>query len=98
MDAHAVALFLFAQLYSRQVQRPEAMEVWPSTSGAGNPAEDPTQNFATPSSMNVETVGPSSPARSNSSTSSQGSARHHTGSFPTSHPDSYVPANKMNFP
>ena len=32
VDAYAVALFLFAQLYIRQGQRPEAMEVWPALS------------------------------------------------------------------
>ncbi|KAK9861271.1 hypothetical protein WJX84_009127, partial [Apatococcus fuscideae] len=39
VDFHAVMIFLFAQLYVRQAQRPEAMEVWPqsqvqSTQGA----------------------------------------------------------------
>ncbi|KAK9839640.1 hypothetical protein WJX81_002320 [Elliptochloris bilobata] len=35
VDAHAVALFLFAQLYIRQAQRPDAMDVWPSPTPAG---------------------------------------------------------------
>ena len=32
VDAHSVALFLFAQLYIRQATRPEAMDVWPTQS------------------------------------------------------------------
>ena len=31
VDFHAVMIFLFAQLYVRQAQRPEAMEVWPQS-------------------------------------------------------------------
>ena len=31
-DVHAVALYLFAQLYIRQAQRADAMDVWPSSS------------------------------------------------------------------
>lgn len=32
VDVYAVALYLFAQLYIRQAQRPDAMDVWPSSS------------------------------------------------------------------
>lgn len=35
VDVHAVALYLFSQLYTRQAQRPDAKEIWPSSSGAG---------------------------------------------------------------
>ncbi|KAK9824118.1 hypothetical protein WJX72_007884 [[Myrmecia] bisecta] len=35
VEAHAVALFLFAQLYIRQAQRPDAMDVWPSPTSVG---------------------------------------------------------------
>ena len=31
-DARAIALYLFAQLYIRQAQRADAMDVWPSSS------------------------------------------------------------------
>jgi hypothetical protein len=31
VDIYAVALYLFAQLYIRQAQRADAMDVWPSS-------------------------------------------------------------------
>lgn len=76
---HAVALFLFAQLYIRQAQRPEAMEVWPTASGSPAGSEDASMltAAATPSGLLQDPATPNSPARSNSSTSSQGSQRHH---------------------
>ena len=33
VEVHAVGMYLFAQLYIRQAQRPEAMETWPSQNG-----------------------------------------------------------------
>ena len=86
VDVHAVTLFLFAQLYIRQVQRPEAMEVWPSASDRANTpsgAEAAAAFGGSPSSSAHSPlealVTPASPARSNSpsSNSSQGSNRQH---------------------
>ena len=82
VDVHAVALFLFAQLYFRQVQRPEAMEVWPSSPGSSPAGAEAAAAFGgSPSSSSnmhsMESLAPASPARSNSSNSSQGSARQH---------------------
>jgi hypothetical protein len=36
VDAHAVGLFLFAQLYQRQAARPDTMDVWPGSDGPSN--------------------------------------------------------------
>lgn len=83
VDVHAVALFLFAQLYIRQVQRPEAMEIWPSSPGGVTPTEAAAAFGGSPSSpasssCHLESgAAPASPARSNSSSSSQGSGRQH---------------------
>lgn len=81
VDVHAVAQFLFAQLYIRQVQRPEAMEVWPTANSTGVPGAEAAAAFGgSPSSSShthSETFTPASPARSNSSNSSQGSGRQH---------------------
>lgn len=54
VDAHAVVLFLFTQLYIRQAQRPDPMDVWPGT----------VQNAETTSFRDFE---PGSPIRQSSS-------------------------------
>lgn len=41
VDVHAAALFLVAQLYIRQCQRPEAMDVWPDRAQPGEAASSP---------------------------------------------------------
>ena len=78
VDAHAIALFLFAQLYVRQAQRPDAMEVWPTNSGLPVSSEEAAIHaaVASPSGLHEHAM-PNSPARSTSSNSSQGSGRHH---------------------
>lgn len=38
VDIYAVALYLFAQLYIRQAQRADAMDVWPSSQPFGTSA------------------------------------------------------------
>lgn len=45
VDIYAVALYLFAQLYIRQAQRADAMDVWPSS-----------QPFATSAAVTVSVV------------------------------------------
>lgn len=88
IDIHAVALFFFAQLYSRQAQRPDAMDVWPSQASQDEKAFNsqlmpahqqaqtlPHQPHHSPL-QNGALPGqqePVSPARSNSSRSSTGS-------------------------
>ena len=50
VEVHAVGMYLFAQLYIRQAQRPEAMETWPSQNGelAGTSPSRHTQNGVGP--------------------------------------------------
>lgn len=88
VDIHAVALFFFVQLYSRQAQRPDAMDVWPSQAAQDEKAFNsqlmpahqqgqtlPHQPHHSPL-QNGTLPGlqePVSPARSNSSRSSAGS-------------------------
>ena len=88
VDIHAVALFFFVQLYSRQAQRPDAMDVWPSQASQDEKAFNsqlmpahqqgqtlPHQPHHSPL-QNGTLPGqqePVSPARSNSSRSSAGS-------------------------
>lgn len=45
VDIYAVALYLFAQLYIRQAQRADAMDVWPSS-----------QPFATSAAVTVSVI------------------------------------------
>ena len=47
VDIHAVALYLFAQLYIRQAQRADAMDVWPSS-----------QPYATSAAVTVSVLPP----------------------------------------
>ncbi|CAL8467086.1 g6622 [Coccomyxa elongata] len=84
VDVCAVALYMFAQLYIRQAQRADAMDVWPSSSPqaaaaafTGSPFSQGMPFGSEPSSsMNAFGSGafgvaePSSPTRSGSSTSS----------------------------
>ena len=88
VDIHAVALFFFAQLYLRQAQRPDAMDIWPSQASQDEKAfnsqlmpahqqgqTQPHQPHHSPL-QNGGQPGqqePVSPARSNSSRSSAGS-------------------------
>jgi len=88
VDIHAVALFFFAQLYIRQAQRPDQMDVWPSQASQDEKAfnsqlmpahqqgqTQPHQPHHSPL-QNGSQPGqqePVSPARSNSSRSSAGS-------------------------
>ena len=88
VNIHAVALFLFAQLYTRQAQRPDAMDVWPSEASQEAklqnlqllPAHQQGQSLPhQPVHSPLQNGGPGSqqepvsPARSNSSRSSAGS-------------------------
>ena len=88
VDIHAVALFFFAQLYLRQAQRPDTMDIWPSQASQDEKAfnsqlmpahqqgqTQPHQPHHSPL-QNGGQPGqqePVSPARSNSSRSSAGS-------------------------
>lgn len=88
VDIHAVALFFFAQLYLRQAQRPDTMDIWPSQASQDEKAfnsqlmpahqqgqTQPHQPHHSPL-QNGAPPGqqePVSPARSNSSRSSAGS-------------------------
>ncbi|DBB03885.1 TPA: hypothetical protein ACH3X1_012971 [Trebouxia sp. C0004] len=87
VDIHAVALFFFAQLYIRQAQRPDQMDIWPSQASQDEKAfnsqlmpahqqgqTQPHQPHHSPL-QNGSQPGqqePVSPARSNSSRSSAG--------------------------
>lgn len=88
VNIHAVALFLLAQLYTRQAQRPDAMDVWPSQASQEEkmqnlqllPAHQQGQSLPhQPHHSPLQNGGPGSqqepvsPARSNSSRSSAGS-------------------------
>ena len=64
VDAHAVAMFLFAQLYIRQAVRPEAMDVWPAAS-SGMVAESLSPFGATSSLHATSSGGPASPGGAN---------------------------------
>ena len=47
VEVHAVGMYLFAQLYIRQAQRPEAMETWPMQNGelaGSSPSRSHTHN------------------------------------------------------
>ncbi|CAL5225377.1 g8182 [Coccomyxa viridis] len=46
VDIYAVALYLFAQLYIRQAQRADAMDVWPSSQPFGTSAAVTSNAFA----------------------------------------------------
>lgn len=86
VDAHAVGLFLFAQLYQRQAARPDTMDVWPGSEGPSNSGINSSSSSGTANSvaMPMDTAPSFSRAGFTSNSPRSSSAPHASGAVPES--------------